>query len=271
VDFAQGPAVRKEINDWVLAKTNKKIRDLIPDGLPTPDTRLVLVNAIHFFAKWHEQFPQGNTTDADFTGAGGTKTKVRMMRLTDPFRYVDDGDADVAALPYKWSAAEMVLVLPKAVDGLAAVERALTPERLAKWAAGGEHRELALALPRFKFEAPTDVTQHLVAMGMPDAFTLGKADFTGMATAREPLYIGAVLHKAFIAVDENGTEAAAATAMPTLSSAPGDPPPPVPFVCDHPFLFLIRHRATGALLFVGRLAAPVPESAPVGAGSKPAR
>jgi serpin B len=263
VDFAAAQAVRKEINDWVLGKTNQRIKDLIPAGLPTPDTRLALVNAIHFLAQWAEPFEESATQEAAFTGAGGARTTVAMMRDTDHFRYLDDGDARVAALPYRGGAAEMVIVLPKAVDGLGAVEDGLTAERLAKWATGGESRELELGLPRFRFEAPTELGAHLVALGMPDAFAPDRADFRDIADApgRPPLFVGAVLHKAFIAVDEKGTEAAAATAVLLTPTAAPDPPKPIPFVCDHPFLFFLRHRATGALLFVGRLAAPAPEPA----------
>ena len=271
VDFAAGAAVRKEINDWVLAKTNRRIPDLLPVGQPTPEMRLALVNAIHFVAEWFIPFSEGRTNDAVFTGEGGAKMPVRMMRFDHYFRYVDDGDVHVAAIPYKGQAADMVLVLPKAVDGLATVERALTPERVAKWW-GDQSRDLELELPRFRFEAATDVTKHLSAMGMPDVFLKGKADFTGIANVPDdPLYLGAAFHKAFIAVDEKGTEAAAAMAD-LGGSAVGDDDKPIKFVCNHPFLFLLRHRATGALLFVGRLSAPAYESTPApGPGPDPAR
>jgi serpin B len=272
VDFASGSAVRQEINDWVLAKTNQKIKDLIPEGLPTADTRLALVNAIHFLAQWAEPFREEATIDGDFTGAGGTKTKVRMMRRTASYRFAEDDEVRVAVFPYRGNAAELVVVLPKAVDGLAAVEKGLTPERVAVWAGGTDSRKLAVSLPRFRFEDPTDLSAHLAAMGMPDAFSPGKADFTGMAAVPgEPLFLGAVLHKAFIAVDEKGTEAAAATAVLMRAGSVQRPSDPIPFVCDHPFLFLLRHRATGALLFLGRLSAPESETAPAAGSAQPAR
>lgn len=270
VDFGAGPAVRKEINDWVLAKTNDKIRDLIPEGLPTPDTRLALVNAVHFLAQWADPFPESATEDADFTGAGGTKTKVRMMRRTGTYSYLDDGDVEVAKIWYRGNKAQMLIALPKSANGLAAVEKTLTSERVARWWNDMRRQKVALGLPRFKFEAPTDVTSHLKAMGMTDAFTPSKADFTGMLFVRgQPLYIGAVLHKAFIAVDEKGTEAAAATAVMMRAGSAMQPEEPVPFVCDRPFLFFLR--AGGATLFMGRLAAPAPESAPAAATKEPGR
>lgn len=267
VDFRQAAAARKTINDWVLSKTNDRIKDLIPEGLPTPDTRLALVNAIHFLAQWAEPFQESATTDAPFTNEKGEQVTVRMMRRTDHYRYRDEQDAQVLAIPYQGGAAEMVVVLPKAADGLAALERGLTVERVLGWA-GGSHAKVALALPRFRFEAPTDMTEHLKALGMKDAFDLKKADFTGMANVPgEPLYVGVVLHKAFIAVDEKGTEAAAATAVMMRAGSAARPEQPIPFVCDRPFLFGLRHVPTGALLFLGRLSMPAPEAP----GAKAAR
>ena len=257
VDFAQGGAVRKQINDWVLARTNQKIKDLIPEGMPTPDTRLALVNAIHFLAQWDEAFEPRATEPRDFTNDKGEKVKVQMMRRTDHYRTFEDGDARVLAIPYKGRAAEMLLVLPKDPAGLDALEKGLTPERVTGWGTRQGVAKARLELPRFKFEAPTDLGALLAQMGMPAAFSAATADFRGMADVPgEPLFIGAVLHKAFIAVDEKGTEAAAATALLMRAGSAPRPEEPIPFVCDRPFLFFLRHASTGALLFAGRLAAP---------------
>jgi serpin B len=259
VDFAQGPLVRRQINDWVLSKTHQKIKDLIPDGMPTADTRLALVNAIHFLAQWDEPFTERATELKDFTDEKGQVVKVRMMRRSAWFRSFEDQDARVLAIPYKGGAAEMLLVLPKDPAGLAALEAGLTPARVAAWGQRKEGGKTALELPRFKFEAATDLSRTLVAMGMPDAFAASTADFSGMAShPQEPLFIGVVLHKAFIAVDEKGTEAAAATAVMMRAGSAPNPDEPVPFVCDRPFLFFLRHVSTGALLFAGRLSAPEP-------------
>jgi len=259
VDFAQGPRVRQQINDWVLEKTNQKIKDLIPEGLPTADTRLALVNAIHFLAQWDEPFSEQGTEPKDFTGEQGRVVKVKMMRRTGWFRTFEDQDARVLALPYKGGAAEMLLVLPKDPAGLPALEAGLTLARIGGWGQRKEGGRTALELPRFTFEAATDLSTTLAAMGMPDAFAVAKADFSEMARQpEEPLYIGVVLHKAFIAVDEKGTEAAAATAVLMRAGSAPNHAEPVPFVCDRPFLFFLRHVSTGALLFAGRLAAPAP-------------
>jgi serpin B len=172
---------------------------------------------------------------------------------------------EVLAVPYRGNAmagnqTEMMLVLPKSAQGLSAVESSLTPARLQAWSEG-KFAKVALGLPRFKFEAPTDVTEHLKALGMRDAFDVRKADFTGMANVPgEPLYIGIVLHKAFIAVDEKGTEAAAATAVLMRAGSAPRPDQPIPFVCDRPFLFFLRHVDTGAILFAGRLSMPAAEA-----------
>ena len=260
VDFRNGPAVRKRINDWVLSKTNDKVRDLVPDGLPTPDTRLALVNAIHFYALWTDPFSEQETQEKPFTDVRGVKSPVHLMRNTDHYRYLEDGKARVLAIPYRGGAAELLVVLPKDPAGLADLEKDLTPEALARWTGGGQYAEVALSFPRFRYEAPVDLGGHLAALGMLDAFDRARADFTGIADVKgDPLFLGAALHKAFIAVDERGTEAAAATAlMVPTTAAPGTPPPPIPFVCDRPFLFFLHHLPTGALLFVGRLATPEP-------------
>jgi serpin B len=259
VDFRQGPVVRKQINDWVLSKTRDRIKDLVPEGLPTPDTRLAIVNAIHFYGPWDEPFHEGATQRMPFRNERGEEVPVDMLRRTDHFRYLEDGDARVLAVPYRGGAAEMLLVLPKDPAGLAALEQGLTPERVRAWGANQAVRKAALGLPKFKFEAPIELTQALEAMGMTDAFDVQRADFRGMADVPgEPLFVGAVLHKAFIAVDEKGTEAAAATALMMRAGSAPRPEDPVPFLCDRPFLFLIRHRAAEMLLFMGRLAAPEP-------------
>lgn len=263
VDFAQGPAVRKEINDWVLSKTNDKIKDLIPEGLPTPDTRLALVNAIHFLAQWDQPFPEARTTDLAFTNVKGERVNVKGMRRTDHGAYYEDAGVQVLTLRYRQGAAEMLVALPKPgagpADGLAALERGLSVEGLERWSAGARNAKVALTLPRFKFESTNELSRTLAALGMPAAFDPTAADFRGMADVPgQPLYVGPVLHKAFIAVDEKGTEAAAATAVMMGARSVPQPEEPVPFVCDRPFLFVLRHRLTGALLFVGRLALPEP-------------
>lgn len=177
------------------------------------------------------------------------------MHQEEEFPYAEDDAVQVLELPYRGGDAAMVIVLPKAKDGLAAVEAALTADRLGEWLGELERRHVDVALPRFTLRASLDAKGALAALGVRRAFDAGQAEFQGMSRAAR-LSIGDIFHKAFVAVDEAGTEAAAATAvMMTLEAMP-EVVEPVPFVADHPFLFLIRHRTTGAVLFLGRVAQP---------------
>ncbi|MFM8978999.1 MAG: serpin family protein, partial [Planctomycetia bacterium] len=258
VDFRAGPAVREAINGWVAQRTRDKIKDLVPEGLPTPDTRLVLVNAIHLLAAWSEAFPEGATRPAPFRLAAGGEVEVPMMRRQGRLRCFEEGDARVAVLPCQGGAVELWLVLPRdpSPAALPAVEQALTPGRLAAWAARPERRQVDLALPRLRVEQALELSAVLRALGLADAFDPARADFGALAApGGEPLFVGSVLHKAYVAMDERGLEAAAATAvMMRTTGMPGEPP--VAFACDRPFLWLARHAATGAVLFMGRVARP---------------
>ena len=255
VDFAQTEAARKTINDWVAAKTKDRIKDIVPAGMPRPDTRLALANAIHFKAQWDEAFREEATKPEAFTVKAGTVVQAAMMHRTHRFSWADAGDARLLEIPYRGGDTTMVVVLPNAKDGLDAVVKGMTGEKLqhAMEALGG--LKVALSLPKFTFTSQTDLSSVLPQMGMTDAFDSTKADFSGI-TKTEPLFIGAVLHKAFVAVDEKGTEAAAATVVLMRAGSAPRPEDPVNFVVDHPFLFLIRHPASGAVLFLGRVDDP---------------
>jgi serpin B len=254
IDFRAAAEARQTINDWVAKETQDRIKDLLPEGVPTTDTRLVLTNAVYFKAAWQEPFQERATEDGEFTTGKGSKAKVRFMRRTDRFRYGESERAQVLEIPYVGGDMSMVVVLPKAKDGLADLE---TKEGIETWTGllQGASTKVALKLPKFTFTAPLDLTRTLQGMGMRRAFDPKAADFSGI-TREEPLFIGAVIHKAFVAVDEHGTEAAAATAVAMRAGSAPRPEEPVPFVADHPFLFLVRHRPTGAVLFLGRVADP---------------
>jgi serpin B len=255
LDFLHDPVgARAAINGWVEEKTKQRIKDIVPPGMPPPDTKLVLANAIHFKAQWADAFNENATAVGPFTIAGGTDVKAKMMARTGSMMYVETDDAQVLEIPYRGGATSMLVVLPKVKDGLDAVVKSLTPYKLASLVPLASRR-VALKLPKFTFTTPLDVTGTLKAMGMPAAFDGRLADFSGI-TDEKPLFIGAVLHKAFVAVDEAGTEAAAATVVMMRAGSAMHPEPPTPFVVDHPFLFLIRHRATGTILFAGRVVDP---------------
>ncbi|MBM3308189.1 MAG: serpin family protein [Candidatus Eisenbacteria bacterium] len=248
-------AARQEINAWVEGRTEGKIAELIPSGAVDRLTVLVLVNAIYLKAAWAEPFEAHATSDAPFHVAAGVERPVPMMRRTATMAYGENDLAQVVELPYRGGAVSMVVVLPRSTDGLAAVEAALSAESLAEWTSSLAPARVALSLPRFRVERSFSLKQALGALGMASAFDPGQADFTGMAKDGE-IFISDVFHKAFVDVDEQGTEAAAATAVVMARTSFEMPEKAVEFRADHPFLFLIRERETGAVLFIGRLVDP---------------
>ncbi|MEW6744951.1 MAG: serpin family protein [Planctomycetota bacterium] len=253
VDFAKPEKARATINDWVEEKTREKVKDLIPPGLLDAATRLVITNAIYFKASWMEPFRSQQTRDAPFTTQRGDEVQVPMMHSKQSLGYAEREGVQVLELPYAGGHLSMVILLPEEKDGLPRLEELVAARPLASWWKGLTTKMVDVKLPRFEYSSSFDLTRTLPAMGMKDAFDAGRADFSGI-TPQIPLYIGAVLHKAFVAVDEQGTEAAAATAVVMrLGAAVGEA---VEFTADHPFLFLIRHRATGSVLFMGRVADP---------------
>ncbi|MFW6132416.1 MAG: serpin family protein [Planctomycetota bacterium] len=256
LDYKTPAKARERINAWVAGKTNEKIEDLIPAGVLDPLTRLVLTNAVYFKSNWAEDFSKRATKDGAFHVTAAKTVETPLMHQTERFEYAETDDLQVLSLPYKANELDMVVLLPKETDGLAALEKALTAEKLARWLDALKPHEVRVTLPRWKFTSEFSLAKLLKAMGMPDAFDKDKADFPGMTEA-EKLFISAVLHKAFVAVDEEGTEAAAATAVAVMATAaPVAPPELKVFTADHPFVFCIRHRDTGAILFMGRVTNP---------------
>ena len=253
VDFTtQTETARKTINDWVDDKTKDKIKELIKPGMLDSMTRLVLTNAIYFKGKWAAQFKPERTQDAPFALLNGNKVNVSMMNQTGQFGYMETNAIQVLEMPYVNNDLSMVILLPKKLDGINELEKDLTNDNLAGWIANQHKREVQVFFPRFKMTSEFELANILGAMGMPDAFSR-KADFSGMTGNRE-LFISAVVHKAYVDVNEEGTEAAAATGVTMkLTSIPA--PPPV-FKADHPFIFIIRDNITGSILFLGRTANP---------------
>jgi serine protease inhibitor len=255
VDFAkQTEEARKTINAWVENQTKNKIKELIK---PKPEiitnmTRLVLTNTIYFKGKWAEQFKPEQTKDRPFTLLDGQKINVQMMNQTGKFGYTETNDVQLLEMPYVNNDLSMVILLPKKLDGVKEVEKELTIDNLTNWLAGLSKQEIQVFIPRFKLTCEFELSKILDAMGMPDAFS-EKADFSGM-TGDLSLFIKAVVHKAYVDVNEEGTEAAAATGV-VLSRKSIPAPPPV-FRADHPFIFLIRDNHTGSILFMGRVANP---------------
>jgi serpin B len=248
---------RMHINTWVADQTAQKIKDLIPAGGLTADTRLVLVNAIYMLANWAEEFDPRFTTGKPFTAP--KPHDVPMMMRTDWYEHAEVDGTTLVELPYQDNTTSMLVVMPK---DLAAAEQKLTAESFQAWRSKLAGKRIALSLPKFKIDPPAavELSEVLVDLGIKDAFNKDKADFTGMANPKSPadrLYISKVFHKAFVAIDEKGTEAAAATAVVMAkagSAAPTEPPPAVTF--DRPFLFFVIDRASGLVMFMGRVVDP---------------
>ncbi|HTV15530.1 MAG TPA: serpin family protein [Acidobacteriaceae bacterium] len=263
VDFVSSPeVVRGTINRWVEQETNNRIQNLIGPGVLTPATRMVLTNAIYFKGTWLKPFEKGVTQDEDFYLSASQPVKTPLMHRNGGYLYYDGGTFQELELPYKsgdkGDELAMVVLLPKDKDGLAALEEQFTAAAAAEWIDRLEPVErVILTLPRFTMTQQLELSGTLAAMGMPQAFT-GSADFSGMTGKRE-FTISAAIHKAFIDVNEQGTEAAAATStvmMATAMRMPVPEPPPIVFRVDHPFLFMIRDTRTGEILFLGRVEDP---------------
>jgi len=258
VDFANdAEKARRVINKWVADKTKEKIKDLIKPGVLDSLTRLVLTNAVYFKGDWARKFKEESTGDAPFHVSKKQTQEVPMMYQKGRFNYVEEEDVLILELPYKGEDLSMVVLLPKKVDGLAELEESLTAKQLEEWLGRLQGREVAVYLPKFKMTTgPLELKGILKHMGMPDAFSL-KANFSGM-NGNLDLFISAVLHKAFVEVNEEGTEAAAATAV--VVEREDSELVPV-FCADHPFVFVIRDNRTGSILFMGRVMNPQSEGA----------
>lgn len=257
VDFKDAVRACKKINSWVEEKTHSKIKKLVaPENLS--GAQLVLTNAIYFFGHWNKAFKVKDTQkEADFYLDEGKTAKVEMMYQKESFAYGEDEDLQVLELPYKGNELSMVVLLPKKKDGLADVENKLSDEKIKEWTAMlGMPQEVQVYLPKFKVESSFSLRDTLANMGMPDAFD-DKADFSGI-DGSGGLSISAVLHKAFVEVDEKGTEAAAATAVIMTKAAFMPEKQPAVFEANHPFLFFICEKASGAVLFFGRIQNPKP-------------
>ena len=245
---------RKTINGWVEDKTNDKIKDLIKRGVLTDDTRLVLTNAIYFKGTWKIKFEKKNTKKEKFHLSDKKSVRADMMKMKKAqLKYMKGESFAALELPYRGEEFSMVILLPDKVDGLADLEKSLAAKNLDRWLSRMFKQKVdEVAIPRFKMTKDFELGNTLREMGMPTAFVYPKADFSGMDGTRE-LFIGNVIHKAFVEVNEEGTEAAAATAV-VMKAGCATPPKRKLFIADHPFLFLLKDNTTGTILFMGRVA-----------------
>jgi serpin B len=247
---------RQTINRWVEEQTNNKIKDLIPAGGVNAMTRLVLTNAIYFKGNWLIQFNKNNTKERDFRVSPERTVKAKMMNLAGEkavFSYGETEKLQILELPYDGRDLSMIILLPRG-DDVGSLEQSLNGESLTSLKNSMEEKQVDVFMPSFKFETKYYMAKTLKEMGMPTAFSMD-ADFSGM-TGKKDLFISEVIHQAFVEVNEEGTEAAAATAVIMTASAVMDPPKIPVFNADHPFIYLIQEKASGNILFMGRVSDP---------------
>nr|XP_039261441.1 leukocyte elastase inhibitor-like [Styela clava] len=251
IDFkGQHELSRKTINDWIAERTNDKIQNMLPAGSITPMTEIVLANAIYFKGTWKTKFNPRSTTDGLFHVDENTATFIPMMRTKAKFSYATNALFSIIEMPYIGDAASMVIVLPRDRFGLSSIEKMLDGNFLRALTQYGEKTEVSVTLPKFTMTFSANLEDTYQSMGVESIFSKA-ADF-GRMTDSEDFFISNIRHKAFIEVNEEGTEAAAATTLTgarTLRRSPN-------FICDHPFIFYIVHKKTNVILFLGRYVTP---------------
>ncbi|XP_034717462.1 leukocyte elastase inhibitor-like isoform X5 [Etheostoma cragini] len=261
VDFkAKADAARVNINSWVEEQTQGKIKDLLVRNAVDDSTVLVLVNAIYFKGNWNKQFKEDSTVDAQFRISKSDTKPVKMMRQKSrfPLVAVPEANCQILEMPYKGEELSMLIFLPNEIEdnttGLEKLQMELTYEKFVEWTRSDMmgQTEVELGLPRFKMEETYDLKDVLTSMGMVDAFDVTLSDLSGMSPAND-LVLSKVVHKAFLEVNEEGTEAAAATAAVVSERSAMIT---ATFVADHPFLFFIRHNPSMSVLFAGRYCSP---------------
>lgn len=259
VDFLRQPdQARQTINGWVAGKTNDKIKDLLPPGSIQSSTPLVITNAIYFKGNWASAFQKSATRDQAFFVDGKAAAQVPTMHQLASFKIAQKDGAKMLEMPYEKSDLAMDILLPDAKDGLPALEDKIVSGKLGTWTSALSHAKVDVSMPKVTFSWGGSVKRQLQGMGMTDAFDRDRADFTGISSRQESpkLWIDNVIHKAFVAIDEVGSEAAASTAVIFARETASVEPPPVAFTADHPFVFVIRDTKHDRILFMGRVTNP---------------
>lgn len=258
LDFVHDPTGSSyEINSWVAGHTNNKIQNIVSPGMFNDLTRAVITNAIYFKGKWVHQFDKADTRMDDFTLESGDKVKVPMMTVEDDFNYAEADGIQILEMDYQGGKISMLVLLPKwdragiPVRDMEYLESILTEEKLQEWREKLRSTKIVVYMPKYTFETSYSLSSYLKHMGMKEPFTWPGADFSGIDGTKN-LYISDVLHKAYVKVDEEGTEAAAATAVVMVITAA----PVTVFRADHPFIFIIQEKSTGNILFMGRVMDP---------------
>jgi serpin B len=259
VDFRDQPEqARRAMNEWVEVRTDKRIKDLAPSAATIKNTRLLLTNAVYFKGDWTYPFDQKRTKEADFHVTADQSTRVPFMHIERDLHYDSIEGLQVVELPYGERSLSMILLLPDRIDGLGELEAKLTASDVERWTTIGATEPVIVDIPRFKATSQFEMTSVLKSMGMVSAFDPSTADFSGMSNDRN-LFVSAVIHKAAVEVNEEGTEASAATGVTMSTKAIfAKPRTPAVFRANHPFLFLIRDNRNGSVVFIGRMIKPAP-------------
>lgn len=255
LDYSDPEKARRTINAWVAKKTGRKIMELLSPGMITPTMRLVLTNTIYFNGQWNFPFDRAQTETAPFWVTPEESVQVPFMFQKEEFKIAELDRLQMLKLSYLGNSLAMLIILPRKGVPLSDIEKALTPETLKEWSKKLWDAKVKVYLPRFKLECQFRLSATLMSMGMSDAFDENKADFSGMDGRKHWLYLSDVVHKALVDVNEEGTEAAAASA--DLFRTIGLISRSVTFRADHPFIFLIRENLTGNILFLGRVINPM--------------
>ena len=252
VDFIGNEGVG-QINKWIESKTNNKIKDLIPPGSTNELTRLIITNAVYFNGTWSIEFDEADTSEEDFHVSANKTVTVPMMKLDKKFfNYAETDELQILEMPYQGGKVSMLLLLPHNGTDVSSIEQSLTLDKLEQLRGELQNQTIDVNIPKFKLETDYTLNSMLEDMGMPTSFNENAADFSGI-TEEERLFIAAALHKAFVDVNEKGTEAAAATGI-TIETTSYQPIPV--FRADRPFLFIIQDSETGNILFMGRVVDP---------------
>jgi serpin B len=254
-DYLERENARMDINGWVAQKTKDKIKDILSPGTLDSSTRLVLVNAIYFYGDWAGPFKKETTEPKDFFLIEQAQVKVPFMNQQGRYNYYEDSNIKAIEMPYKNDRASMVIFLPNEKNGIIEFDRSFDYKYYQKIISSFQSEEVRLSIPKFKTTNNINLSAILSQMGMPLAFSPGRADFSGMDGKRD-LYISTVIHQAFINVDEKGTEAAAATAVVFKVGAARPSSDMKVFNADHPFIFCIKDNSTGSILFMGKIMKP---------------
>jgi serpin B len=259
LDYGRQPEkASRTINQWVDENTRHKIPEIIGPGDLNASTRMVLVNAIYFKGLWNTPFQESATQPDKFHVDAKRMVTVPFMNRQGSFKYGGNELAKVLVIPYREYQFDMVFLLPLKQDGLGRLEQNLSEANLAEWIGEAREQDVIVTVPKFKMSVELGLTEMLKTLGMQDAFDPARANFSGMDGNPHWLYLSKALHKAFVEVNEKGTEAAAVTGntITALGGRPFPPPKPLEFRADHPFLFLIRESSTGCILFMGRVMEP---------------